>query len=536
MPRRTSAFAVLLLTSTLAGAAPVPVAYVSVRSADAGWEAFKHLAPLLGEEGWPKAVEAFLRLRTGGVALDGLDGKRPLGAYLLWPADLHDLASFKAPVVLFAPVSDEKKFLGLLDKLGCKPRKAGDLHKLTVPGLPELSLCFAHGHAFAAATAELLREPVAPAAFLPKDGPQSLLRAVLRVEQFPAKAADALTPELKAVLEELSTNPVFAPFGRRLPGETEARFQARQAQMETLRANSPLWTQTITASLGQFREVALTMELDPGRHQLALDLTARPRPDTALAEFCGYAGSARSRWAPLTSGTEFSLLLHVPAIDSLRELANSVKIDTKLPRFLRDYVDPRVGEVPVRLVQVLQHTLVADGLDLCLIARPTSPGAEPILLTGLRVHRGRKLDHLLRDWVKDLPPADKADLKVRWNHDRHAGAHIHRFDGGPDGSVLLAVRDDLALIGFGDKSLPALKGALDARDKASAAPTPLLQFEVTAGAFDDNKAFVEAMKKLVPKGQESSVRAQLRLEGGKDLHLRLDASTYLIELLPKIGE
>jgi hypothetical protein len=536
MPCRTSALALLLLANAFAAASPVPVAYVAVRSADGAREAFEHLAPLAGKESWPAAVEAFLRLRTGGVSLDGLDGKRPLGAYLLWPADLHDLVSFKAPVVLYAPISDEKKFLGMLDKLGCKPRRAdSNFYQVAVPGLPELSLRFAHGHAFAASRADLLREPCAPDTFLPTGGPQSLLSAALRVEQFPPRAAQDLAAAVKSALEELGASQAFAQFSTRLPGETEANFQARKAQMDLLQPGSPLWPRIITGFLGEFRDVALALDLDSGRHWLAIDLAVRPRPDTALAEFCAYAGSARSRWTPLTAGAEGSLVLHIPAVASWREAAGRVKIDTELPRLLRDYVDARLGEVVVRSLQVFVHTLVADGLDLCVVARPRHPGEEAVALAGLQLHRGRRLDHLVRDYVKDLPAADKAELKVRWNHDRHARAHIHRFETGSTSAVLLAVRDDLALVGFDDKSLAALKDALDAHDKATPAPTPLLQAEVAASFFDDDKAFAEAVKKLVPKGQQSSVRARLRLEGGKDLRLRLESSTYWIPLARKLG-
>jgi hypothetical protein len=540
MPRRTPAFALVLLTNSLAatapGPAPVPVAFVAVRSTDAGLQGFKHLAPLLGKEAWPPAVEAFLRLRTGGVALEGLDRQQPLGAYLLWPADLHDLASFQAPVVLFVPVNDEKKFLGLLGKLGCEPRQGdGSLYRLSVPGLPELSLRFAHGHAYAAARPDLLRKPIAPDTFLPKGGPQSLLSAVLRVEHFPDTAGEALHKPLIPLLEGVAKHPDLAPLAERLPGEVPTNYRKRKELMETLRPGSPFWPELINAALRQVRRAAWTVDLDTGRHQLALGLVLEPRSETGLATFCGYAGTARSRCAPLATGAAASVVVHIPAVPAWRESASDVKIDD-LPGVVRNNLDARWSDAVVKALQVGVQTIVTDGLDFCIVARAPKPGEDEVLLIGLKVQKGRKIDHLIRDAIKDLPATDKAAQKVVWNLDRHAGAHIHRFAEGSSEALLLTARDDLVLIGFEDKSLGVVREALDAYDKTPSSPTPLLQVDVTATALTDYKAIAEALQKVVPRGEEGGVRARFRLQGGKDLRVRVEASTYWLAIVRKLME
>jgi hypothetical protein len=537
MRRLISAFA-LLLASAFAGAAPVadpvPVAYVAVRTADAGLEAFKYLAPLMDKEYSPAALEAFLRLRTGGD-LEGLDRRRPLGAYLLWPADLRELASFKAPVVLFAPVTDQKKFLTLLDRLGCKPRQAeGGLCRLTVPDLPELSLCFAHGHAFAAARPELLRQPVAPETFLPKGGPQNLLSAVVRVEQFPPDAAKAIDKALQPLLEEVAKNPGLAPLAQRLPGETSVNYKQRKELMERLRPGSPLWPEVIDSSLRQVRQAALLLDVDPGRRQLAAELALEPRPESALATACAYAGTAGSRCAPVAANAAARLVVHLPTVPSLRESAGKFKVED-LPAILRFFLDARWSDAVVKALQVWVQTVLTDGFDFCVAARVPKEGEDPVVLIGLKVQKGRKIDHLIRDAIKDLPAADKSRQKVAWNLERHARAHIHRFDEGP-GALLFGVRDDFVMLGFDDKSLGMLREAFDAYDRTPPGPTPLLQAEVSALLLMKEKGFAQEFRKVVPHGDPAAHRLWLRLQGGKDLRLRFEASIPFLQAAEKLPD
>src|SRR5262249_51533151 len=159
-----------------------------------------------------------LKEATGGKGLDGVDGKRPFGAYALWPDPADGVAALNFPVVAFVPVADEKRFLDLLRKLKCDPKKDGTLYRLSVPDGPGLFLRFDHRYAFVSTRAATLQNrPPDPATLLPPGGQQGVLTARLLVERFPKKGAHQL---IDALLEPLARefNQAIGD-AKKLPGE-----------------------------------------------------------------------------------------------------------------------------------------------------------------------------------------------------------------------------------------------------------------------------------------------------------------------------
>jgi hypothetical protein len=196
MGKYCSAAAGVVLALACVGAAPqppAPVAVMTVKSADALLADLQYLAPFVGDEESAAQIQAFLRL-PGGQGLDGVDRQRLLGVYLHWPKKLADLTSPDLPAVYFVPVTDEARFLKLLEALGCQPRKAEQgLYRLTVPGGPALSLRFAHRFAYAATRPGLLRGQLpAPATLAPADGGPSTLALRVFAERIPRKAYERL--------------------------------------------------------------------------------------------------------------------------------------------------------------------------------------------------------------------------------------------------------------------------------------------------------------------------------------------------------
>ena len=93
-----------------------------------------------------------------GNSLNALDRGKPLGLYVLWPEKVDKLEELAFPVVFFAPVADEKRFLEALPKLGVKVGKEeGGLRKLTLSDDREMMLRLTNGHAYAAFEAKWLR-------------------------------------------------------------------------------------------------------------------------------------------------------------------------------------------------------------------------------------------------------------------------------------------------------------------------------------------------------------------------------------------
>jgi hypothetical protein len=156
-----------------------------------------------------------------------------------------------------------------------------------------------------------------------------------------------------------------------------------------------------------------------------------------------------------------------------------------------------------------------------------------VLLAGLKVRNGNKLDSLLRDAYKDLPTATKAGYAIRWGQERYAGARVHRVTrvGGQDLDGYLALRDDVVFLGLGKQGLAAVKDALDGFGKTAAAPTPLLRFDLRSSFFLENGPFREAVEKALSSAEWDGINVQISVHGGKDIRLRVTMGAYVLKYL-----
>jgi hypothetical protein len=514
--------ALLLALGNLAAAPqpPAPVAVLTVKSTDALLADLQYLAPFVGDDESAAQIKAFLRL-PGDQGLEGVDRRRPLGAYLHWPKKLADLTSLDLPVVSFVPVTDPKQFLKLLETFGCQPRKAGQgLYRLTVPGGPDLSLRFAHGYAYAATRPGLLAGQLAdPATLVPADGGQGTLALRVFAERIPRKAYERLVEELLDVIRE------------------EAPAELRdEAQFEMLRLG--VKAALLVPLLDQLREITLTLDVDRKQHRLALDVALVPRPDSTLSRFGSYAGEARSRFRTLGQGAALSAFVHFPAVGADKALPPGVVEQAFAP--LRGMVDAPYREVIAPLIEIGLATLASDGFDAGLSIPDPLGGAEPPGLVGLKVQQGRKLDHLLRDTVKNLPAAERSQFSFDWNHARHGKARIHRLKiVGEELPSHLAIRDDVVFFGWDKEGgLKLVEAGLDRFDRAQAAPapTPLFQLDVAPGKFLSPEQYSKLVSAGVPRLDREALRAQVRIQGGTEVRLHAEMHTHVLGLLRRLGE
>src|SRR5215471_11780928 len=88
-----------------------PTLIVRVQSLDNLISDARYLATLAGREEEAKQAEGFLKQFTGEKGIEGIDTKRPMGAYAFLGENVID-----SEVVLL-PVADEQAILGLLKRL-----------------------------------------------------------------------------------------------------------------------------------------------------------------------------------------------------------------------------------------------------------------------------------------------------------------------------------------------------------------------------------------------------------------------------------
>jgi hypothetical protein len=524
---------ILFAGLTWPAAAQSQIAVVASRSFERLLADFKFLAPLVGQEDWPKQLESFLKLTAEGKPLAGVDMKRPFGVYLNWPDQNADLAIFRIPAVGFIPVTDQHQFLELIKQFQCKVNKsARDTFRISLPGaLPEMYFRFANRYAYAAFEPGSIQGNLPePATFLPSAVSKSTLAFTLRSEQFPSDFGQAvqrfidetLRPILKRIDEEAQIT-----LGQLT--ESDPKYKELSALVHDFTTGGlPLaLTKAVTGLIEETKEISWTIELDQIKNQLTMDLAVVPRPSKELCKFIQYVGSARSRFSYVNKESALGLVVHVPWPQGVAALPESALANVLE---LMRASDLKVRQAISKGLPILLATLPVDGFDFCLVVRYPKIGDEATLVMGLKVQNGRKLDHLLRDVLKDLPTLQKKEWAIQGNYDRHGDARIHKFKppfGKKDAVAFLAFRHDVVFLGAGNDSLRAIKDALDGLGNTTPPPSPLLQFDVSRllllefELFDKDKPFTAAAQKSLAGTDKERGRVRISLQGGNDLRLRV---------------
>jgi hypothetical protein len=533
MPRRTFHLLSVVLAALVSLSAFQPaqaqVAFVSAKSADVLLANFRHFAQLVGHADAVKKLDAFLAL-VGEKSLDALDRKRPLGMYVLWPDRIGKLEDLTFPFVFFVPVSDEKRFLELLPKLGGKlDKEDGDMHRLLLDGAVPVALRFANGHAYFATEPKWLhgKEKLpAPGAFLPSGEQEEPLIACLRFDQIPkggGELIDALVAPLKTLL------PLFVDEGKKKPGETEEQYKQRLHSAAAIKQMPDFLKKGATWTVAETRAVTLRLDVDPTKHQLALDLTVTPRPGGELESWGVYFEEARSRFGPLTEKAAAGLLIHFPRSKNVKDGA-AVADNFDSP--LRDFLKGRDHDLVMKLLEVLFSTLGVDGIDVGVVGF-LGPKDETAVLIGLKVQNGRKLDQVLRDSYKDLSAEDKKEIPIDFNHDRHGTARIHRLRSPDDKeeAFYLAIRDDVVFGTWGKLGLTNLKTALDDFGKKEPAASPLLRVRAGSKWLLADQDLRKVLEKDLSAQDLEKLHAELRLQGGKEIRVHVRMSNHLLRAL-----
>src|SRR5262245_43643335 len=143
-----------------AAAQEPPTVLVRVAPLDEITETAGYVAALADQEEAAKQFLGLMKALTGPKGLEGIDTKKPWGAY----GDIS-AAALDSPVVILLPIADEETFLGALkSRFGLEPKKGGDgVYKQEIPGAPVTAYFrFANGYVYATAQNAANIDPKAP--------------------------------------------------------------------------------------------------------------------------------------------------------------------------------------------------------------------------------------------------------------------------------------------------------------------------------------------------------------------------------------
>jgi hypothetical protein len=481
----------------------------------------RYLAEVVGQAEKAKQLDQLIKSKLGEKGFEGVDTKKPLGLYG-WIGAL----GIDSQIVFLVPVSDEKAFLDLLsDQLDVKPDKGADgVYTLNVEkAIAPAYVRFANKYAYLTVRDKDLLDKdklLAPEKVLPANQ-RDVLSATVDIDQIPNKLKELGLGVIENHLADLKE--------RDLPNHTEAQKKFRDAAVDEMSA-------AIKSLLNDGGQATLRLHLDRTGGDLSLTASVAGKAGSALAADIEKLGQAKSYTAALLrsdSALKGELNVHLP--QKLRGMLAPALKDAEKQALARANEGQR--ELLTTILEGIRPTLKAAELDTAIDLRgPNDKGAYTVM-AGVKIKEGAKMEKSFRKSASHFPDLIKLDVEKvdqasihRINPPKELKPGARRTLG--DNPMYVAFRENVMLIGAGDKGLAALKEAL------TAAPTTgkVVEVQMALGRlvplFND-PTHTDIARDVFGKAKDGD-RFHLTVEGGKALTVRLAIKAKLIDFLNRV--
>ena len=496
-----------------------PALVVRVQSVDVLLNNFRYLADLVGFGEQAKQIEGIV---GGPKLLEGIDAKRPLALY----ASFGDAGIFDSTAVALIPITEEKAFLDLIDKLGAKTTKDKDgLYTISDDKLPvPVYFRFANKYAYVTAQNEnaIAKDKLLlPSAVLP-EGKLPLASVTLRIDQIPENLRDIAVGQVedkfKAAKDENKDN------------ETPAQHAAKVAILDRFEKN-------IISAIKDGRDLSARLDVDQKTKELTAELGLTAKGDSTVGKFITELGQAKSVVAGLVGRNSIGhFAIDIPNDAKMAEaIQNALKDSFK--QIIAQEADAGKKAVLVKLYEdSIEPALRVTDLDGSIDLRGPHKGGRYTIVGGVKVANGPKTEKAIRDVITTVQP--KTDEVVKFDAEKAGDVSIHRIAAKAipaeakqklgDGDAYFAVRSDALMFAVGEDGLAALKEALEAPPKAGKAINVELSVARLAQAMSDQRpeAPKAAAKAFGDDKDNDTVR--LSLEGGRELKLRFVVKTPVL--------
>lgn len=372
-----------------------PTAEVRVRSVNDLMDKFGYVAGLVGQEDLANGVKGLVRqLSTADKGIEGIDPKRPFGAYATLTGDVVN-----SPVVVMVPIVDKDRFLQMLkDRVDIVPEKAdGGTLSVNLPfvNIP-VFLRFANDYLYVALKAKDLDEKalISPKGFFAADD-GAVASLLVRIDRVPDDVKTLLLGQLELQLnQELKKN-----------GENQNPFEKKLVGLvfDTLAGGA----KTV---LTDGKQLSAKVFIDPKTDELSAEVVLTAKDGTALTKtFAGLAGKTSlpagivAAANPLGQATVKVAL----ADDAKKRVAGLV--DDLIEEVLKQ-AKPNDREAAKRVLTTLAPTLKAGELDAAVSMTGPNAKGHHTLMAALMVKDGKAIEQLAKDFAPFLP-ADAAELK-----------------------------------------------------------------------------------------------------------------------------
>lgn len=489
----------------------------------------RYLGELVGKPELAKQLDGLIKSKLGDKGLDGIDHKKPIGAYGWIGPDGVD-SKFAAML----PIADEKAFLDLLENLELKTDKGADgLYTIILekPPIPPIYFRFANNYVYVTLKdKELLDKDklLAPARILPT-GQVGVASLLLNIDEIPSKIKELFLSGLD--------NQLAGHKEAEVPGETAAMKKYREAVIDGFGSG-------IKSVLQHGGETALRLDVDRSGGDLALSLRVHGQEGSSMAESIKRMGQISSLTVPLLrSNSAFSVAVYSRLPEHLRELLVPA-IEEGKKKVTDKVTDQTKKDALTALITAVEPTLKSGTLDAAVDLRGPSDSNHYTAAFAVGIKDGAELEKTLRQIIGDLP--EKERKAVTFEAEKAGAIAIHRIkpeklDEGTkkmfgDEPFYFALTDKLLLGAWGEKGLDALKEALTMEAK----PGKIMQFQMSIGRLAplmtrDNKEAPKIAKEVFADKTDAD-KVRITLEGGSALKLRLDLKAPLVTFFSKLQE
>lgn len=370
-----------------------PTVEVRLRSVNDLVDKAEYVGGLVDKDEPIKQVRELIKnLSAEGKGVEGLDPKRPFGAYAILTPDVAS-----SPVVVMVPVADEKRLLAALkERLSIEPEKAEDgTLKLHVPLINEVYLRFANEYVYAARDPKHLDSKglVAPKTFFAKDD-GSVASITVRFDRIPDDLKTFVIGQFEhQVQEQLKKDNANKP-------EAERKLAA-------------IFSDGIVGSVKSIaeegKELSVRVFVDSKTDELSADVVLTAKDGSTLAK--NIAGMAAKSSLPAGIATAKNIVFQstgkLELTDEMKKRLNP-EIDNLIEEAVKQ-AKPNDREAARRVLTALAPTFKAAEVDYAVSLIGPNANGKHTLLAAVAVKDGKELEKLLKEFASSIP-ADAVDF------------------------------------------------------------------------------------------------------------------------------
>ncbi len=513
----------LLVTSMTAIAADPPIVF-QTQPVGRMLNDVRSVVKMVGGE---KAVAEFndgIKTKLGEKGFEGLDLNRPILGYAMLAEKIEE-----SVVVVAIPMTGEKDFLALIERLTGQKPKAGEKGLYEIPTQDEgvkVLARFEAQHAYIAIgkdpTSTLNPKSLVAPAKLYDPSEKALAAVRVYFDRLPKEIRDQLSNGLKEIKTKLDT--------LQLPAD--ASEPARKAVDELIKLGT-----RYTDLLKDAESAGARVILDVNTGEAAVELGLVGKPGSALAKLVAERTPSTNKFAGLiTPDTAAGLKLQLPFFAKEVQSAAVIGLEAGQKK-LAETAPPEFKALVDETFKGLIRTVNTGEFDLALSLRGPDKDGLYTVVGAVAFEDPSALEKELRAvYKKELPPMYRAFFNLDVAQVGKTNIHQAKIGGllppevqkvfGEEASLTFAFAPNGIFVAFGPDAVNTLKTALEVKKSPSPA------FEIVINP-DRLGKLVTAFGKEAPKsfaGNDKVISAlALSIEGGKELRLRLSTNLKWIE-------